>query len=368
LTRSPKNHSDDVKLSIYRRLNGRGCRFNELSKASGRDKVTLSEYLRHGQEVGELERNPKTREYHLTALGQDTLQRIVMMQEIKAQPVALTGPVDSTLPALTVDDRYLLKARPLPMSVEVTMFGTEETRGFMPSLVLDVLEVQNIVKPSRVPRLKLHAETTEVVEKFVWDEVWKRYRELLSLQVDYREYPEIRERMGKPPPLTAQNVLGFDRSLAIRYEGRKLMESDDVRKQMLAGKRLGAMFLLRLASGDKEERSRWFPRYSEVQKRYTETDVPQLHEASDIAVVIRLLQEGGVFGQEDAQKLLTMLPDGATGEWIPSEECRKVILEMALRYLNEGGMVKKDFLSWLTDKGRELEKRTGEPHGTGQVA
>jgi hypothetical protein len=56
--------------------------------------------------------------------------------------------------------------------------------------------------------------------------------------MNYRNYPELRDKIGIPPPLTAQNILGFDRSLAIRYEGKKLMQSGDLGKMAQASKRL----------------------------------------------------------------------------------------------------------------------------------
>ena len=95
LTRHLKTYSDEIKLRIYKKLSEHGHRFTELSVACKINQVTLSEYLLHAQEMSEVERDPRSKQYNLTPKGQENLQRILNAEAAKDHPIMFQGRLDS---------------------------------------------------------------------------------------------------------------------------------------------------------------------------------------------------------------------------------------------------------------------------------
>jgi hypothetical protein len=140
-----------------------------------------------------------------------------------------------------------------------------------------------------------------------------------------------------PPPLTIKNVLGFDLSLRIDYEGKKLVKHSNLDELYKIEKRLVGTVLLKLAYSQ------------EGGSEYSTSDVIPLFVKSDL------------LERKDAQQIIRVLPrlrikldsptksSGSLVSFSSTEERRstwehrtEVILPIALRYLKEGGILPKD--------------------------
>jgi len=338
------SYSDAIKAEIYEALLKQDLRFNELAKTIGRDHMTLSRYLHHAEESGEVVKTGKTRRspYSLTPKGQETLQRIVEAQIASKQPILLHGEVNSDgyLQPSDLAGSFSESTMPLPLPVDVTMYGTEELRSYFPIRTMDILIDKHLVGPKNAPKTTLKLVTGEWAMNFVWTQILTRLMRLYQLHHNYGKktknvliitdtkgsilgyHYDENEGARPPPALTLDNILGFDATLTIRYEGRKLMKSPDLQEIHRASRRLVGALLLRLAGG-------WFFGW---------------HPRS-ISTPISLLERGGLLESKDAEELrLTLAHEKPVRSWFearwrPSKAARAAILEIACKYLKEGGVL-----------------------------
>jgi predicted transcriptional regulator len=310
LARKLKNYNDEVKASIYEKISERGLRFDSLAETSGRNRVTLSEYLVHGQEVSEVQRDPRSKEYLLTPKGQDELERLREMLLIarsrKEAGFEYHGYIKSiphsipVLPTAVSKDRHQAAEHmllgyelPVPLSTTGSIYGSEELK-FIQESEEDSLRGYGW-SPREVPREMLDDLVRRYAEPFVWRFILRRLGMLLDWHEQYdlqaeadrllelgtswanlkddikpeelgkegltynlgsgdqdfhmtifengarlhdgttthyirdKHLPwliaqQMRPKPKKPPPLTVENILGFDLSMSIRYDGTRLLK------------------------------------------------------------------------------------------------------------------------------------------------
>ena len=318
MARHLKTYSDEIKLRIYKKLSEHEHKFTELSAACRINQVTLSEYLLHAQEMSEVERDPRTKQYNLTPKGQETIQRILNAEAAKDHPIWFQNRVDSEgdLEASDLAGPFSEETTPLPIPVEVTIYGTEELRSDFSLTLVDALAQTGNIGPRKVPKAKLRLMTGRWAMNFVWGLILPRLFELLDRHHDFKK----NARGEQPPPLTLDNILGFDASLTIRYEGKKLVRSQDIQQAHQASRRLIGALLLRLAGG-------WFFGW----------------DPFSLSAPIPLLERGGLLERKDARRLHQILTrkkyGGNVARWHPTKADRTTILEIASKYLKEGGVL-----------------------------
>jgi predicted transcriptional regulator len=315
-----KRYSDEIKATIYEYLKRRKVRFDNLVKVSGRNRVTLSKYLIHGQESGEVQKDARTKEYALTPKGEDELERITTAKKAKHYPVRYSGVVDSLNELEAGDLRKIpglvsLNELPLPIPVTTSIYATDELAFIFQQVEDDLLDYAH-VGSRKVPAKVLKDATDPLVKRFIWMNILERVQMLMEWHGDYKFDP----RIEKPPPLSVDSILGFDSSLMIRYEAKELAKSGGI-QELGIRRRLAGALLLRLACGPHET-----------------------NPSSSSRDLIPLLQHGGLLDKKDAAKIRQHIPKAKSGRFMLkkgspepiSRTGRKVILEVGIRYLKEG--------------------------------
>lgn len=324
--------------------------FKQLKKAS-RDGTTLSLYLHHGMHLGEVKHDGKRKPYALTPKGLNELNRIENARKMKEATIRYSGEIDSLndltfkLPSLRESQSFLLQRSlilrelPLPISVKVAMGGSKEQAFILQDLEDYVLHSGTGIGPRKVPKAVLMGATNMIVKQFVWTNLLERLSMLYEWHAAYdkriRDQGRMKgvkrlQEMGKPPPLTVESLLGFDISLTIQYDGKWLAKSQDVKVIRQVSRRLAGAILLPLGTS-------------------MAPDYPPSY-------LITLLENGNLLDKKDADRIRAAL----RGKHADYRAARRVIVEVAFRYLREGGVrteirdrVKKTRKTELTDKGIE---------------
>lgn len=319
-----KGYSDGIKAAIYGHLSEQKLRFDNLVKVSGRNRVTLSKYLKYAQVLGEVQKDVQTREYLLTAKGENELERIASAEKAKQYPVRYGGVVDSLNEFEPSDLRKIaglvaLNELPLPIPVNRSIYATDEL-AFIFQQAEDRLLDHGYAGPRKVPGKLLKDATDPLVKRFIWMNIIERVQMLMQWHGDYKR----NSRIEKPPTLSVENILGFDASITVRYEAKELAKSGEIQERGIR-RRLAGALLLRLALGPHET-----------------------SPSSSSYDMIPLLEHGGLLDKRDAAKIRQHITKGKTRQFILrraspqpiSRAARGVILEVGLRYLKEGGVLR----------------------------
>lgn len=311
LARKHKKYSDEIRYQIYSELNEGRHRFNDLAEKLGRNRVTLSEYLVHGEESGEIERTPRTREYGLTAKGRQELHKMKVTYALKVADCHYHEEIDSIgeIPEYVREGitSGRLLSKPLPMPVRVTIFGSHELRPVF-GLYEDVIAAEDERSPKKSLIEFLKDRLQGLAEEFLWEYLDQHVSMLAE------SYEEAGGESAKKRP-TLEDLLGFQLSMAIEYDGKRILADlgTDVKERRRIAKRFVGAILLGPASGD-----------------YDESDADS----------ICLLQNAGLISERDAAEVIENLNKASSRTPIGfTNKERKALGEIAWRFLREGRVV-----------------------------
>lgn len=349
MVRKLKAYSDEIKLSIYENLSQRGLRFDSLAEASGRNRVTLTEYLVHGQEESELSRDPRTKEYMLTPKGRDELERLLIEQSRREASFEYHGRIEPSGHSIPPSPTAIGKERyqavrhmllgyelPLPLPTTGSIYGSEALKFIKEAEERSLQDVN--VSPRRIGSEMLDDLVRRYAEPLVWRFILRRLGMLLEWHNYYGKPGEPDDtdwrrqcRKKKPPPLTVENILGFDLSMSIRYNGTKLLKSGAqmaTRSGLVERKRaeiiLVGATLMNIAyghpeSGDEEGVMDHFRKAGLLRK--------------DEADIVNKLEEA----------MYLPSPSRMAGEYIVDPEKHRIfaesVYEIGLRYLADAGLI-----------------------------
>jgi len=221
---------------------------------------------------------------------------------------------------------YRANALPLPHLVDVSFGGTEEIR--------DLFEEQSM-RANDIGSNELRATTGPFVKHVLWAAILKRISLLSQLHSTRTKHESVTERSRhsqKPLPLNISNILGFDLTFTLRYEGKKMIELINQKAKIgkmrenellkrTVGLRLMGGILLWLAS---ELASNG---HSEIHK---------------IRRLIPLLRDSELLGKDDAHMISKALPKSSlvfmdsAGEM---DRMKVALLTVAYQYLHKGGVL-----------------------------
>lgn len=349
LVRKLKAYSDEIKLSIYENLSQRGLRFDSLAEASGRNRVTLTEYLVHGQEESELSRDPRTKEYMLTPKGRDELERLLIEQSRREASFEYHGRIEPTgysippSPTAIGKERYQAVSHmllgyelPLPLTTTGSIYGSEALKFIQEAEERWLQDLK--VSPRRIGPEMLDDLVRRYAEPLVWRFILRRLGMLLEWHEFYGKPSEPDDadwmteyQKKKPPALTIENILGFDLSMSIRYNGTRLLKS-------------GAQMTNRSGLAERK-------RAKNILVGATLTNIAYEHPESGQEVgVIDHFRKAGLLRKEEAdiinkleQAMYLPSPSGIAGEHIIDPEKHRIfaerVYEIGWRYLVDAGLI-----------------------------
>lgn len=347
LVRKPRASSSEIKVSIYEKLSDHGLRFDELARASRRDRMTLTKYLAHGIEEGEVSHDLTTKQYRVLPKGVQQLHRVQDERRRREaafrysgslypmrHPASHLSPV--FLPPQEIDPARLafythlaLSHLPLIMPFQASLYGSEKLQSVFESAEDTALDaLKEIIKPEKV-RERILSETLQGLgEQLFWALVTRRLSFLLEWHDYYRKgIPAMPHRpkpgramrsaerqayhaFSKPPPLTIENILRFDASATLDFRGEAAFHQLPKKLRQLVGKRLVGSMLLRLAYGD---------------------PTLKMHGA----VVAQQFAESGLLKKEDASVLQKLTEQANSRNTALNTQESQAIYDMAFRYFEE---------------------------------
>jgi hypothetical protein len=330
MTNQQKSYNDQTKGSMYRALARRPLGFSQWLAASGLDRWTFNHYRAHALKSEEVRKESKHRgKYHFTEKGQAEIARIEDINRLGKQRRYYRGSLTSLNELSPPSELWNLEAQvrllelPLPGSVDVGMYGSEELYPLFEWAENHLQAIDGV--GSKKVRGEFLKGSRHIVEPFLWTHIWERLSFLLRWHGEY----ELKFTKENPPPLTIENILGFDLSLRIDYEGKELLRQAKPEELYKIGRRLVGSVLLKLAYSEEGE------------SEYSTADV------------IPLLVKSRLLDEKDAQALIRVVPKEVRkrGEdqgisFISSsrgkfrwEDRTAIVLPIALRYLSEGGVL-----------------------------
>ena len=337
MTKTDDSYSDDVKAGIYEKLRTRDLRFNELADATGRDRMTLSRYLGHALDVGEVFKAARLAPYSLTPKGRSELARIEATRALREEPprfswmISPKGEVDSE-GELEFDAEHWREGSlpfslaanelPLPVPVQVALYASKE---LTPEIEKVAKRLSDRLPPNQLPLESLKRVTRPFVKSLLWAVI----DEKLERIVHEHECHWLRgHESPDPTQLTLENLLTFDFSLTMSYRGASIPPTKTI------AKRLAGTCLVRLA-------------YS------IDDELQDAHGCRPWRFEVRLwaLEEGGLLEEKDLNHILAPMQDyfqeheshkSFTGRALTEEVTRVVmkrVLETGLTYLRGGGVL-----------------------------
>lgn len=354
-----KRPSRETKRRIYEELSGGGLRERELQRVTGLSRPTLEVYLTKGAEDGEIKRDPRTRGHSLTPAGWAKLDRLRTEQGLEEADCHYPAEIghgrtwgDSRLwprrwprPNLfyrSADDGEL----PLPVKVYVAVYASKELRDWFLAYQSDAMAAveMDLAGAKELPRLVLEDPRViepGLVERFIWAMIEQRM-DLLAAKLKDQDPGE------RAPLFTLENILGFDLSLTVRYDGVKMFPK-------LVRKR-GDGSSLETGVG-KEERKRIARRLAgaillNIACGFMPLNYPLDWLVKNPAALIAELEKGGLIDRDDATTVSRVLSDAAKAGMSGGNERiwpeltrsqRSIIGEIAFRYLKDGDVIAKDW-------------------------
>ena len=358
MVRTRKKYSDEVKISIYEQLASRGLRFNKLARASRKNHVTLTKYLAHGKEEGEVALDPTTSKYRLLSKGRQMLNKfqeerrrregyfcggfLYPRRHLSSLSVVFPPPRELDPARLDLYKHLILCNPPLIMPFRASLYGSEKLLPIIErteDIALDVYRT----KPRTLKQSLVSDILQRIGEQFFWSLVARR----LGFLLEWHEYrrgrampklPKRTRRMrpspsehpgyhnfSKPPPLSIENILGFDASVTLDFHGKTEMDQLASQGQIhqLLCRRLVGSILLRLA--------------------YDDSPLKTHGEA-----LAQQLTASGLLKKEDASILEKLIEYADLRKFNKQES--QTIYDMAFRYFEEA-----DRLADLIAGGKEIE-------------
>jgi hypothetical protein len=297
--------------------------------------VTLSQYLKNGKDRHEVEWDQETKKYSLTAKGSDELNRITIVQEIRKRPVShsyeLELSKEITEPDLSDEKESVkpfflegfvedLMSPQLPVPISVTNYGSDQDLFYSAARAAHMRHPA--LGPRKIGKEILREQTGDVARSVVWSIILDRIWVLLELHRAYSgrrtwTHPQCKE---SPKPLTLENILGFDMTLTIRYEGTKLMKSKQTAK-LLAGSLLLQIAKSEGLSPEAAIKSGFatlydiFP-YLEKGGLIEGIDIDRIKKGGILEVALRYLAEAGVLRlQSSPQNVAETIRPAFAGKW-----------------------------------------------------
>jgi hypothetical protein len=355
-----KRPNGEIKREVYEVLSRGACREREIQRVTGRSRPTLEVYLTKGAEDGEIKKDPRTREYDLTPAGRAELDRLRTAQGLEQADCHYPAELDHRLawgdpsqwPGREPDPGFFYSSAynsqlPLPAKVYAAVYASKELQAWFLNYQPDAIATveMGLAGARDVPRLVLENPMViqpGAVEQFVWNMIGQRM-DLLAAKLE-NENP--RERS---PLFTLENILGFDVSLTLRYDGAKMFPrfvrkrgngsslktgvGKNERKSI--ARRLAGAILLTIACG------------------FLPLNSPLDWVVRNPATLITELERGGLIDREDAATVSRVLSDAARTrtpekevDWPELTRSQKsTIGEIAVRYLKDGGVIAKDWES-----------------------
>jgi predicted transcriptional regulator len=331
--RKRKKFQDTIKVKLYSALSSGPLGFTDWMRKSRVDRDTFNDYRAYGLEKEEIDQQQVRGKYQLTSQGRNELERIEYNNRLKNQRKRYNALLTSLNELTPPPERWYLESQvrdfelPLPAAVDVSFYGSEELFPLFEWVEYQLQAHDGV--GSRKLTGEFLKQTKHMVEPFLWNHIWERLAYLLRWHGRY----ELKETKKTPPPLTIENILGFDLSFRIDYKGKELLKQlyrsftkDSESELHKIGKRLVGTILLRLAYVEEGE-----------------TD----YSSGDL---IPLLVKTGLLDRNDAQLVGSVIPrqivklDDNGGRTIEEGRFRwkdrtGVVLPIALRYLHEGGIL-----------------------------
>jgi hypothetical protein len=223
------------------------------------------------------------------------------------------------------------------MPFQASLYGSEKLETIFESdldVALDELGIESMKARERI----LSETLQRLGEQLFWALVTRRLSFLLERHDYYRHGSPAMphrpkparpmrsvERQGyhafsKPPPLTIENILGFDTSATLDFRGEDAFHRLPKKLRQLVGKRLVGSVLLRLAYGD---------------------PTLKMHGA----VVAQQFEESGLLKKKDASVLQKLTEQASSRNTALNTQESQAIYDMAFRYFGEA-----DRLANLTGK------------------
>jgi DNA-binding PadR family transcriptional regulator len=354
-----KRPNGEIKHDLYEVLSRGACRERDIQRVTGRSRPTLEVYLTKGAEDGEIKKDPRTREYSLTPAGWAELDRLRTARGLEQAPCHYPAELDHRLtwgdpsqwlgrepdPSLFYSSAFYSQL-PLPVKVYAAVYASKELQAWFLNYQSDAIATveMGLAGARDVPRLVLENPMViepGAVEQFVWNMIGQRM-DLLAAEL---ENQNPRERA---PLFTLENILGFDTSLTLRYDGAKMFprfvkKRDGSSLKTGVGKnerksiarRLAGAILLTIACG------------------FLPLNAPLDWVVKNPAALIAEFEKGGLIDREDAATVSRVLSDAARTR-MPGKEMdwpeltrsqKSIIGEIAFRYLKDGGVIAKDWES-----------------------
>jgi hypothetical protein len=328
MPRSIGVYSEPIRYRIYGVLKGKKLRFGDLDDSRLPSRPILSTYLAHGEAIGEVYHDPFTKEYSLTPKGEGELNRMAMVFAIKKQPLNFAFELDQLNPPYIFSSNML----PLPVPVQGDFGGSEEIHDMFDER-LAAQEVKN-VSAGRLRKILQKSATDSFVNNILWTIISQRISDLMESHRAFdtrQEADETGEKSEqgatehKPPPLDVANILGFDLTFTMKYEGKKVVKclrqkgelgeigelskfEDRIRRTLAAG------ILIKLASGGFRDIAR----------------VPRL---------ISLISDGKLLDKDDARTILKAVANPYLIDLTEVTRMKEALLAVAYRYLATVGVL-----------------------------
>lgn len=333
MVRKLKDYDPEIQYSIYKPLKKRCLGFNDLVHVSGVNQGTVNEYLAHAKDAGEIAKGRGRRgEYHLTPKGHDKLERIRIERKNVGQKQRkwYDGDVDSIDQLWNMKELVdplmfgtVEKEMPLPLPAYAALYGSVELDCLRETAESSVLNRRAIEdqwdatlgavwswidhavygskfppnKPKKLGSKTLHSEARQFLTAEWTRQIVKRVMRvnLFHLLDLHRAYHNAK-LSEEPPPLSLENILGFDITLTVSYNGSKLRTPPESTLRALLNRqnmqnRLVGWLLLEIAYEEGRNAPKAFQRYPSTSLYHS------LYET------IPLLEKAGVLRSEDVDRI-----------------------------------------------------------------
>src|SRR5208282_5962450 len=188
-------------------------------------------------------------EYLLTPKGRNELERLSIERSRREASFEYHGFIEPRTYSIPPPPASIGKSRyeaalhsmlgydlPLPISTTGSIYGSEALKFIQDDEERWLQDLK--VNPRRIGTEMLDDLVRRYAEPLVWRFILRRLGMLLEWhETYYNNYHEKQEkpddsdwlrkfRQTKPPALTIENILGFNLSMSIRYDGTRLLRSD----------------------------------------------------------------------------------------------------------------------------------------------
>jgi predicted transcriptional regulator len=367
MVRPQKTYDPTFIAWIYAQLEKRSLRYSELVKACRRKMSgqTVNNYVSHGEDLGEIKKEEGRRgKYYLTSKGHVKLEQIRSKKNAQGVPWYV-GDVDT--PDMLWTKRELVypvevdrvtEEMPLPLPAFAALSGSADLYVLREAAESSVLRRRAIEDPydttfdpagvglllsllkegelpprqNRLGSVKLHKQARQLVTAEWARQIVKRAIRIniLRLLDLHRGYINGKATKEPPPSLTLENILGFDVTFTVSYEGSKLRTGKREPRGMLreqAKDRMVGWLLIQIAYEEGCDESKALRMHSGLKGMF----------AASLYETIPLLEKEGLLRPEDTHEI-----------------SQGGIVEVAFRYLQKAEALdtrtkQRDREEWIKD-------------------